>query len=101
MSKLTNDLMYIGETAHHGPEDLFIAQMVEKLFPHIGFNVNAEHMAPIRHNILKRRAEGDMRKKLFDHLQKLSFKFYDNNKTGSLMSKLTNDNTSQHTEAPS
>lgn len=35
--------------------------------------------------------ETDMRKKLFDHLQKLSFKFYDNNKTGSLMSKLTND----------
>ncbi len=27
MSKLTNDLMYIGETAHHGPEDLFIAIM--------------------------------------------------------------------------
>ncbi len=27
MSKLTNDLMYIGEVAHHGPEDLFIAIM--------------------------------------------------------------------------
>ncbi|MCY9133656.1 ABC transporter ATP-binding protein/permease [Bacillus atrophaeus] len=35
--------------------------------------------------------ETDMRKSLFDHLQKLSFKFYDNNKTGKLMSKLTND----------
>ncbi|WP_368651042.1 ABC transporter ATP-binding protein [Bacillus inaquosorum] len=35
--------------------------------------------------------ETDMRKSLFDHLQKLSFKFYDNNKTGTLMSKLTND----------
>ncbi|RPK25962.1 hypothetical protein EDO6_04517 [Paenibacillus xylanexedens] len=24
---MTNDLMYIGEIAHHGPEDLFIAFM--------------------------------------------------------------------------
>lgn len=27
MSRMTNDLMYIGEVAHHGPEDLFIAIM--------------------------------------------------------------------------
>lgn len=35
--------------------------------------------------------ETDMRKKLFDHIQKLSFRFFDNNKTGHLMSRLTND----------
>ncbi|WP_088830801.1 ABC transporter ATP-binding protein [Paenibacillus tyrfis] len=35
--------------------------------------------------------ETDMRKKLFDHLQKLSFRFFDNTKTGHLMSRLTND----------
>lgn len=32
-----------------------------------------------------------MRKKMFDHLQKLSFRFYDNNKTGHLMSRISND----------
>ncbi len=32
-----------------------------------------------------------MRKKMFDHLQKLSFRFYDNNKTGQLMSRMAND----------
>ncbi|SFS61734.1 ABC transporter ATP-binding protein [Paenibacillus sp. BC26] len=35
--------------------------------------------------------ETDMRRKLFDHIQKLSFRFFDNNKTGHLMSRLTND----------
>ncbi|MBB6675432.1 ABC transporter ATP-binding protein [Cohnella nanjingensis] len=35
--------------------------------------------------------ETDMRKKLFDHVQKLSFRFFDNNKTGHLMSRMTND----------
>ena len=37
------------------------------------------------------RMETDMRKKLFSHLQTLSFKFYDNNKVGYLMSRIVND----------
>ena len=35
--------------------------------------------------------ESDMRRELFAHLQKLSFSFYDDEKTGSLMSRITND----------
>lgn len=35
--------------------------------------------------------ETDMRKKLYDHIQKLSFRFFDNAKTGHLLSRLTND----------
>ena len=35
--------------------------------------------------------ERDMRAELFAHLQKLPFKFYDSQKTGQLMSRLTND----------
>ncbi|WP_028537698.1 ABC transporter ATP-binding protein [Paenibacillus sp. J14] len=35
--------------------------------------------------------ETTMRKKMFDHLQKLSFRFYDNHKTGQLMSRISND----------
>ena len=35
--------------------------------------------------------ESDMREELFDHYQKLSFSFYDNNRTGQLMSRITND----------
>lgn len=37
------------------------------------------------------RIEADMRQELFGHLQKLSFRFYDNNRTGQLMSRVTND----------
>ncbi|USG66170.1 ABC transporter ATP-binding protein/permease [Brevibacillus ruminantium] len=35
--------------------------------------------------------ETDMRKKLFEHLQKLSFRFFDNNKKGHLIGRITND----------
>jgi ATP-binding cassette subfamily B protein len=35
--------------------------------------------------------ESDMRAELFDHYQKLSFSFYDEQKTGQLMTRITND----------
>ncbi|CAH1208770.1 MULTISPECIES: ABC transporter ATP-binding protein [Paenibacillus] len=35
--------------------------------------------------------ETDMRKALFNHVQKLSFRFFDNTKTGHLVSRMTND----------
>ena len=35
--------------------------------------------------------ESDMRSELFEHYQKLSFNFYDEQRTGQLMSRLTND----------
>lgn len=35
--------------------------------------------------------EADMRRDLFRHLQKLSFRFYDKNRTGQLMSRVVND----------
>lgn len=35
--------------------------------------------------------ETDMRREAFSHVQKLSFRYFDNNKTGHLVSRLTND----------
>ena len=35
--------------------------------------------------------ESDLRSELFEHYQKLSFRFYDEQKTGELMSRITND----------
>jgi ATP-binding cassette, subfamily B, bacterial len=35
--------------------------------------------------------ETDMRRKSFDHLQRLSFRFYDNQKTGHLVARVTKD----------
>ena len=37
------------------------------------------------------RVEADIRKDLFHHMQKMSFDFYDENRTGQLMSRLTTD----------
>ncbi len=37
------------------------------------------------------RVEADIRRDLFSHLQTLSFSYYDNNRTGQLMSRLTTD----------
>lgn len=37
------------------------------------------------------RMQADMRSKLFKHLQKLPFSYFDNNKTGVIMSRMTND----------
>ncbi len=37
------------------------------------------------------RLQGDMRRDMFRHLQKLPFSFYDENKTGNVMSRLIND----------
>ncbi|WP_241191166.1 ABC transporter ATP-binding protein [Deinococcus psychrotolerans] len=42
-------------------------------------------------HIMGTRMEGDMRRDLFRHLQSLPFGFYDSQRTGQLMSRLTND----------
>ncbi len=42
-------------------------------------------------HIMGARMEYDMRRDIFAHLQKLSFSYYDNNKTGQIMSRIVND----------
>ena len=37
------------------------------------------------------RMQADMRKEAFDHIEKLPFKYFDNNKTGTIMSRIIND----------
>lgn len=42
-------------------------------------------------HVMSARIEYDMRAEVFDHFQKLSFAFYDNQKVGALMSRITTD----------
>lgn len=42
-------------------------------------------------HVMGAKMESDLRAELFEHYQKLSFGFYDDQKTGQLMSRLTND----------
>lgn len=44
-----------------------------------------------RGHMMGAKIEADMRAELFEHYQKLSFSYYDNQRTGQLMSRLTND----------
>ena len=48
------------------------------------------YMASVGH-IMGAKMESDMRHDFFDHLQKLSFSYYDSAKVGTLMSRITND----------
>ena len=47
-------------------------------------------IATVGHN-MGAKMETDMRTEIFDHYQKLSFSFFDNQKVGQLMSRVTND----------
>lgn len=47
-------------------------------------------IATVGHN-MGAKMETNMRTEIFDHYQKLSFSFYDNQKVGQLMSRVTND----------
>lgn len=47
-------------------------------------------MAYVGHS-MGAKIETEMREQLFSHLQKLSFSFYDDNKVGQIMSRITND----------
>lgn len=42
-------------------------------------------------HVMGAKMERDMRNDIFEHYQKLSFSFYDNQKTGQLMTRITND----------
>jgi ATP-binding cassette subfamily B protein len=42
-------------------------------------------------HIMGAKMESNMRRDLFEHYQKLSFSYYDNNNTGTLMSRIVND----------
>jgi ATP-binding cassette subfamily B protein len=48
------------------------------------------YMASIGH-IMGTKMETSMRKDLFEHLQKLSYSYYDNTKVGTIMSRITSD----------
>ena len=44
-----------------------------------------------RGHVMGAQMERDMRRELFEHYQKLSFRFYDQQRTGQLMARITND----------
>ncbi len=60
------------------------------LFLRIVDTVSNYYMANVGH-VMGARLETDMRRDLFDHLQKLPFSYFDNTKVGQIMSRVTSD----------
>jgi len=78
--------------ANHAPDALrqiygIGAVMVALLLVHTLCNMFVDYQGHIMGALMER----DMRRELFDHYQKLSFGFFDEQKTGQLMTRLTND----------
>lgn len=86
---------------------LFIQRLIDTYFPNQNFNMVfriviilfilyivrfiLQYIVHYWGHVVGIRMETDMREELFQHLQKLSFKFYDDNKVGYLMSRIVND----------
>jgi len=51
----------------------------------------ATYFVDYRGHVMGARIEADVRKELFEHAQKLSFSFYDRQRVGQLMSRISND----------
>ena len=66
---------------------LMAALMLALLAAHTLCNLFVDYQG----HMMGARMESDMRRELFAHLQRLSFSFYDNRKTGELMSRITSD----------
>ena len=57
----------------------------------IAIQIAANTFVDYQGHMMGTHMESDMRRDLFDHYQKLSFSFYDEQRTGQLMSRITND----------
>lgn len=63
------------------------AVMLVLLAIHVGCRMFVDHQGHMMGAMMER----DMRRDLFEHYQKLSFSFYDERRTGQLMTRITND----------
>ena len=57
----------------------------------VGIHTLCTMFIDFRGHMMGATMESDMRSEMFEHLQKLSFRFYDEQRTGQLMTRLTND----------
>lgn len=85
---ITNDLLVNCPKEQIGAEMAKLAVMLFALFI---LNAVCNYYVTCKGHIMGAMMECDMRNEIFGHYQKLSFNFYDDQKTGQLMSRITND----------
>ncbi|TAH73833.1 MAG: ABC transporter ATP-binding protein [Anaerolineaceae bacterium] len=85
---ITNDILINYDIAESAPI------IIKLLFAMLGLAV-IEYVSTFftayKGHMMGAKMEYDMRNDIFEHYQKLSFNFYDNQKTGQLMTRITND----------
>ena len=84
---ITQNLLDAGAANQLRDIALMAAIMLALVLAHTLCNLFVDY----RGHMMGAMMESDMRRELFAHLQKLSFSFYDDQKTGTLMSRITND----------
>lgn len=85
---ITNDILInyeISEAMH------IILKLALAMLGLAGLEMFCNFFISYQGHVMGAKMEYDMRNDIFEHFQKLSFRFYDNQKTGQLMSRITND----------
>lgn len=85
---ITNDILINYDLSESAPI------IIKLLFFMLGLLIleyASNYFTAYQGHIMGAKMEYDMRNDIFEHYQKLSFRFYDNQKTGQLMSRVTND----------
>lgn len=84
---VTSTLIYMD------PEEIFhrIVFIALVLLLLIAIDCYSKYYISNQGHVMGAKIEYDMRTEIFDHFQKLSFSFYDNQKVGQLMSRITTD----------
>ncbi|HEX9068836.1 MAG TPA: ABC transporter ATP-binding protein, partial [Ktedonobacterales bacterium] len=83
---VTKDLL--GDAASHVHDIYLMGALMVAL---VGIHALCTMFVDYQGHLMGARMEGDMRRELFEHYQKLSFGFYDEERTGQLMTRITND----------
>lgn len=85
---LTNDVLATTGVSQAAP---ILIKLLFVMLGLAGVEYFSTYFISYQGHIMGAKMEYDMRNDLFEHYQKLSFNFYDNQKTGQLMSRITND----------
>ena len=92
ISIITGDLLVLDESLKLPTDNMHkIIMWIAILFVLLAIEFGAQVYVTYVGHYTGTLMESDLRSELFEHYQKLSFTFYDENKTGQLMSRLTND----------
>jgi ATP-binding cassette subfamily B protein len=85
---ITNDVLVRQELS---VEISVIIRLIFIMFGLVILEYISNYFISYQGHIMGAKMEYDMRNDIFSHYQKLSFNFFDNQKTGQLMSRITND----------